>query len=122
MLAREVETMPTHALPTARNVVVLDETFRDPAWLSELFAANGPYWNQGRYLSAAGAASQMPGGASSTVGVPWHRQDWALAGKPLVDGAEHILEHASFALAARQVFAGAVVRPHTAVWSCRPRP
>ncbi|HUP73573.1 MAG TPA: hypothetical protein VM282_11090 [Acidimicrobiales bacterium] len=105
--------MTTKNLPTAPRVIVLDETFTDPAWLSELFTSNGPYWNQGRYLSAAGAASQMPGGANSTIGVPWYRQDWALGGQPLADGAEHILEHASFATAARQVFAGAVVRPHT---------
>ena len=105
--------MPTDALSTARNVVVLDETFRTPTWLSEMFTTNGPYWNQGRYLSAAGAASQMPGGANSTVGVPWYRQDWALGGQSLVAGAQHILELPAFADAARRVFDGAVVRPHT---------
>lgn len=100
-------------LSSAMNVIVLDDVFRDPAWLGERFAANGPYWNQGRYLSAAGAASQMPGGATSTVGVPWYRQDWALGGAPLVDGAQEILALESFVHVARRVFAGTVVRPHT---------
>ena len=113
MLAREGEAMATKNLSAAPSVIVVDETFTDPAWLSERFATNGPYWNQGRYLSAAGAASQMPGGATSTVGVPWYRQDWALGGIPLVNGAQTILALESFAQAARDVFAGAVVRPHT---------
>ena len=105
--------MATDNLLSTPEVIVVDAAFSDPAWLRELFATNGPYWNQGRYLSAAGAASQMPGGATSTVGVPWYRQDWALEGEPLVAGAPRILELASFAAAAQRVFAGAVVRPHT---------
>src|SRR5687767_11198328 len=113
MLDPEVEAMAIDNLPAVTTVIVVDDVFRDRAWLGERFAANGPYWNQGRYLSAAGAASQMPGGATSTVGVPWYRQDWALAGAPLVDGAQEILSLESFAHAARQVFSGTVVRPHT---------
>jgi hypothetical protein len=101
---------PSPATPT---VVVLDATFGNPSWLRDLFDGNGPYWNQGRYLSAAGAASQMPSGAATTIGVPWYRQDWALAAQPLVDGAEDILELPSFAAAARDVFGGTIVRPHT---------
>jgi hypothetical protein len=94
-------------------VVVVEQVFDDAAWLRERFSANGPYWNQGRYLSAAGAASQMPGAVASTVGVPWYRQDWALAGEPLVDGAARLLEVPEFAAAARTIFGGTVVRPHT---------
>jgi hypothetical protein len=85
----------------------------DGALLDRLFAANGPYWNQGRYLSAAGAASQMPGGVSSTVGVPWYRQDWALGGNALVEHADSLLGYPPFAEAASAVFGGTVVRPHT---------
>lgn len=81
--------------------------------LAAMFQANGPYWNQGRYLSAAGAASQMPGGGASTVGVPWYRQDWAIGSKPLVAGAQELLDHPGFADAAKSVFGGRVVRPHT---------
>ena len=95
------------------RVVVLDTVFADDSWLSSMFAANGPYWNQGRYLSAAGAASQMPGHVASTIGVPWYRQDWALGGEPLVPGAAHILGYAPFVDAAREVFGGSVVRAHT---------
>ena len=105
--------MATDASPATPTVVVLDDTFGKSTWLRERFAANGPYWNQGRYLSAAGAASQMPGGAASTVGVPWYRQNWAFAGRPLVAGADDILELPSFASAAKEVFGGTVVRPHT---------
>lgn len=99
-------------MSTAR-VIELDEVLGDATWLADRFASNGPYWNQGRYLSAAGAASQMPGGVASTVGVPWYRQDWALGGEPLVPGVERLLHHSGFAGAARAVFAGTVVRPHT---------
>lgn len=81
--------------------------------LAAMFQANGPYWNQGRYLSAAGAASQMPGGVASTVGVPWYRQDWAIGAKPLVAGAQELLDHPGFVSAAKAVFDGRVVRPHT---------
>jgi hypothetical protein len=99
------------------SVVELDDVFAassaDRPLLAHLFAANGPYWNQGRYLSAAGAASQMPGRVASTVGVPWYRQDWALGGRALVDGASDLLGYAPFATAARAVFGGSVVRPHT---------
>lgn len=95
------------------RVIELDVVLGEPTWLADRFASNGPYWNQGRYLSAAGAASQMPGGVASTVGVPWYRQDWALGGRTLVPGVEHVLHHAGFADAARDVFGGRVVRPHT---------
>ena len=105
--------MPDTTARIARPIVELDAVFTDGSWLASMFATNGPYWNQGRYLSAAGAASQMPGGVASTVGVPWYRQDWALGGVPLVDGADRLLAHPPFAAAARQVFDGTVVRSHT---------
>jgi hypothetical protein len=98
--------------------VLLDAIFDEPGWLRDRFVDGGPYWNQGRYLSAAGAASQMPTGATSTVGVPWYRQDWMLGGVPLVPGAESIAQHPRLARAAATVFAGdldqgTIVRPHT---------
>jgi hypothetical protein len=106
--ARADETGRT-AAPVA---IELDEALRGID-LAGMFAGNGPYWNQGRYLAGAGAASQMPGGATTTVGVPWYRQDWALAGAALVDGAARILDAPALAAAAREVFAGTLVRPHT---------
>jgi hypothetical protein len=81
--------------------------------LRELFERGGPYWNQGRYLTAAGAASQMPGGVASTVGVPWYRSNWALGGRTELDGVEPILHNAALIDASRAVFGGTVVRPHT---------
>lgn len=105
--------MPETATTADAKVVVLDDVFAAGPSLEQMFATNGPYWNQGRYLSAAGAASQMPGGVASTVGVPWYRQDWALGGRSLVEGAEPLLAYEPFAAAARSVFGGQVVRPHT---------
>lgn len=98
---------------TTQPTVVLDNVFGDPARLRTMFERSGPYWNQGRYLTAAGAASQMPSGTTSTGGIPWFRQDWALAGEPLVDGAEELLHLPAFVDAAKQVFGGSVVRAHT---------
>ena len=108
------QTVPGSTVPgIEQRVVLLDDMFSGESWLATMFADNGPYWNQGRYLSVAGAASQMPGGVASTVGVPWYRQDWALGGEALVPGAANILGYAPFVDAARHVFGGAVVRPHT---------
>jgi hypothetical protein len=107
-------TSPPRETFTVPEVVELGHgAAADVNALRSLFDRGGPYWNQGRYLSAAGAASQMPGGATSTVGVPWYRNDWALGGRPLVEGAEAILESAPLVDAAKEVFSGAVVRPHT---------
>jgi hypothetical protein len=50
---------------------------------------------------------------ASVVGVPWFRQDWAIGGEPLVPGADALLAHPAYADAARRVFGGEVVRPHT---------
>jgi hypothetical protein len=99
--------------PGRGAVVELDDVPLGREALARMFATNGPYWNQGRYLPGAGAASQMPGGATTTVGVPWYRQDWALGGRSLVPGAGALLDSPAFAGAARAVFGGSVVRPHT---------
>jgi hypothetical protein len=114
-----VATVPDVVSPRTRSITVdsrraveLDAAL-DRVDLPAMFAVNGPYWNQGRYLPGAAAASQMPGGATTTVGVPWYRQDWALAGAPLVDGARAVLDDPGLAGAARTVFGGTVVRPHT---------
>jgi hypothetical protein len=105
--------MSIETAPTAQPTVVVDPVFDDPGRLRALFERSGPYWNQGRYLTAAGAASQMPSGTTSTAGIPWFRQDWALGGEPLVDGAAELLHLPAFIDAAEKVFAGTVVRPHT---------
>jgi hypothetical protein len=42
---------------------------------------------------------------------PWFRGDWALSGKPLVDGAEAILHNKSFLEAAQATFGTPVVYP-----------
>lgn len=103
----------TQIAATSESSVVLLERVLRHVPLEQLFATNGPYWNQGRYLTTAGAASQMPGGVSSTVGVPWYRQDWALGGHALVEGVDALLGYEPFADAARAVFGGEIVRPHT---------
>jgi hypothetical protein len=105
--------MDSRPAPAMGEVIELDHVPIGREALARMFATNGPYWNQGRYLPGAGAASQMPGGATTTVGVPWYRQDWALGGRPLVEGAGVLLESPAFASAASAVFGGRVVRPHT---------
>ena len=42
---------------------------------------------------------------------PWFRGDWALGGKPLVDGAELILHNKRFLEAARAAFGTSLVYP-----------
>lgn len=105
--------MAQKASVAPQGVVELVGVPTDATLLERLFASSGPYWNQGRYLPGAGAASQMPNGATTTIGVPWYRQDWALDATVLVPEAGAILHEPAFAEAATQVFGGSVVRPHT---------
>jgi len=72
----------------------------------------------GRYAPYRALATYAPGGiqdesreeARQPV-LPWFRGDWALGGKPLVEGAELILHNKNFLEAARTMFGTSHVYP-----------
>ena len=92
--------------------VAIPEAFADAQRIVDLVHGGGPYWNQARYAGDAGSASVLRSGlpASAGTGAPVFRADWA-AGRPLVPGAELVLDNERCADAARQLFGAEVVRP-----------
>ena len=97
--------------------VPVDRVVDDPARIRAMARDHGPYFMPARYLINAGAANDAKAG-SETVEVPAHligpvwRGDWAIAGQPLVDGADDLLVLAPFVEGARRMCGeGAVVDP-----------
>lgn len=95
--------------------VRVEPAYADPQAVREVIEAAGPFWPLARY--AANEAERDAAGAGDNKGgfvPPWFRQDFALEGRPLVAGAETILENPPFLEAAREVYGGGVsVRPTT---------
>jgi hypothetical protein len=74
----------------------------------------GPFWPLTNY---AGNDAEMAalGSRPPTFVPPWFRQDFGAAGKPLVDGAELIIDNGRFVEAAQAVYgADCIVRPSNA--------
>ena len=87
--------------------------FDDSERIVSLVRQHGPYPSIASYLPPAatsGSASVQP---ESTAA--WFRGNWAVAGRPLVDGASSILENARFAAAAAELFNVQTVIPTTVV-------
>ena len=70
-----------------------------------------------RYAPYRAVASYAPEGIQDETHkeakpvLPWFRGDWALAGEPLVEGADRILHNRKFIEAARTAFGTALVYP-----------
>lgn len=92
--------------------LVLPEAFSDPEGIRDLVAANAPYWPVLRYVAKPSefAAVSRAKSKDRMALPPWFRGDWADQ-KPLVAGAEAILENPIFLDAARQVFDAEVAVP-----------
>lgn len=96
--------------PTA---VRLSPVHDDPAAVRAVIESGGPFWPIANY-AASDAELAALGSARHTFTPPWFRQDFALLGSPLVQGAELILDNPRFVDAARALYgADAVVRPTT---------
>lgn len=80
--------------------VRIEPAFGAPNTVRELFARNAPYRTIAEYIPRA------PEKATA----PYFRGNWALGGKPLVDGAETILRSRQFNSAALTLF-GSEIRP-----------
>ena len=85
----------------------------DPDAVQAVVRGAGPFWPLANY-AASDAEMAALGQRRAVFTPPWFRQDFALLGSTLVDGAERLLENRPFLDAAR-------ARP-VPTWSCAPRP
>lgn len=90
--------------------VLIERAFEDPDRIRALVRRNGPYWPTMRYMANASELQAVGSNDQKLKVAPWFRADWAY-GKPLVDGADEILQAPAFLDAARKVFGAEVVHP-----------
>ncbi|MCU0311104.1 MAG: hypothetical protein MUE36_09180 [Acidimicrobiales bacterium] len=101
---------------TARpSAVRLHPAFDRPDEVLASIRAVDEWWPLARYAGSENEVKATGGDAGATMFVPpWFRRDVALGGRPLVPGAEAILDNRRFVEGARTVFGGDVeVRPAT---------
>jgi hypothetical protein len=90
----------------------IEPAFADRELVRQLFYDCSPYPALGVYVPD-GVDADAAGKATTTSVMPWFRGNWAMGGKPLVDGAEAILGNPSFIKAAETAFGTRIVRPRT---------
>jgi len=95
------------------TAVRISPAWTDPDAVRAVVRAGGPFWPLANY-AANDAEMAALGPQRATFTPPWFRQDFALLGSTLVDGAALLLDNPRFVDAARAVAGpGAVVRPTT---------
>jgi hypothetical protein len=87
----------------------IEPAFADREQIRAMFERYAPYRALASY-APAGLQDESREEAKRPV-LPWFRGDWALGGKPLVEGAELILHNKKFLEAARTVFGTSFVYP-----------
>ena len=87
----------------------IEPAFEDREQIRAMFDRCAPYRALAAY-APDGLQDERPEEAKRPV-LPWFRGDWALGGKPLVEGAEQILHNKKFLEAARTVFGTSYVHP-----------
>jgi hypothetical protein len=91
------------------KAIRVEPAFDNREQIRAMFERNAPYRALAAY-APEGVKDETREEAKQPV-LPWFRGDWALAGKPLVEGAEAILHNKSFLEAARAGFGTAPVYP-----------
>ncbi len=91
------------------NAIRIEPAFDDREQIRSMFERNAPYCALAAY-APEGIKDETREEARKPV-LPWFRGDWALDGKPLVEGAEAILHNKGFLDAARAAFGTALVYP-----------
>ena len=91
------------------NAIRIEPAFGDREQIRSMFQRNAPYRALAAY-APEGVKDETREEAKHPVR-PWFRGDWALDGKPLVEGAEAILHNKTFLEAARAAFGTARVYP-----------
>jgi len=101
------------AAMTSPTAVLLEPAYDDPDAVLAVIRTGGPFWPLARY-GASPEELQALGGSARQFTPPWFRQDFALAGRAVVDGAELILGNRRFSGAAQEIYGSdAIVRPTT---------
>jgi hypothetical protein len=92
----------------------VEPVFDDAKQVRDMFERHAPYPAVAAYgLDVFVDETKHPEAERSIL--PWFRGNWALSGKPLVDGAEVILHNRKFLEAARAVFGTSRVYPEFVV-------
>ena len=94
------------------KAIRIEPAFDDTEQIRSMFERNAPYRALAAY-APEGIKDKTREGAKPVL--PWFRGDWALGGKPLVDGAEAILHNKAFLNAAKSLFATSSVYPEFVV-------
>jgi hypothetical protein len=87
----------------------IEPAFEDREQIRSMFVRNAPYCAMAAY-APEGLKDETVEEDKKPV-VPWFRGDWALGGKPLVEGAERILHNKMFLEASRTMFRTSHVHP-----------
>src|SRR5215472_13854180 len=87
----------------------IEPAFEDREQIRAMFERYAPYRALATY-APGGLQDESRDNAKQPV-LPWFRGDWALGGKPLVEGAELILHNKEFLKAARSMFGTSHVHP-----------
>jgi hypothetical protein len=94
------------------KAIRIEKVFDDPSAVRALVEQNGPYQAMASYLPVS-ATSGEGSTTAQALALPWFRGTWAANGRPLVAGAEVILENPRFCQAACRLYGGAAVSPST---------
>jgi len=94
------------------KAIRIEPAFDDTEQIRSMFERNAHYRALAAY-APEGIKDETREGAKPVL--PWFRGDWALGGKPLVDGAEAILHNKAFLNAAKSLFATSSVYPEFVV-------
>jgi hypothetical protein len=95
------------------KAIRIKPAFENPRQIRSMFERNAPYRALAAY-APEGVKDQTCEEAKQPE-LPWFRGNWAVGGKPLVDGAEAILHNKSFIEAAKAAFATSFVCPEMVV-------
>jgi len=95
------------------KAIRIEPAFEDREKISSMFERHAPYRALAAY-APEGIKDETREEAKRPV-LPWFRGDWALGGKPLVEGAEAILHNKTFLDAARSLFGTSFVYPEFVV-------
>lgn len=95
------------------RAIPIENVFDDPRAIRRLVERHSPYRALASYLPVSATRGDREASTANGGTLPWFRSTWAANGKPLVEGAELILDHPRFREAASQLFDGAEVVPNT---------
>jgi hypothetical protein len=95
------------------NPIRIDTAFDNPEKIRAMFEENAPYRATAAY-APSGIVDETREQTEPLV-LPWFRGNWAVGGKPLVEGAESVLRNKKFLEAAKASFGSELVEPEFVV-------